>query len=359
MEENVMKVFNKIFILWLVGLTNYLFSEEANINPIDPAIFVNPEQSLKASGDDIKYDIGRNLVNGHANSRNDVVTSRNSSKQIVFSKKTKGSKEKIIPYNYNYEKALLLLRGWDSANVPPKTTQLTIIDQKDIDSYNNLSIKENSIDKEKLNKLLAQKNTFDAICYIPYTLKFSFVPRNIKMHCKRTDNFSNVKINVTFTPKNESFILLGTPYAYEIESSLYQANTEISEVTNSLNSDFNVATSVNTQAIQTAIDAATEAIGNSIGRNTNRYVTQLEASQQRQEIYRSDNYHSNNSTLAPIIIKSTNTDKPDWKEYAISSAIGGLGDAISNIASQLKTKYPYLYEIEKGTTLYVKVVPKY
>ena len=350
-----MKVFNKIIILWFIGLTHYLFSEGVRINPIDPAIFANPEQSLEKKDSDSKYNIGKNLVNGHANSKSDVVTSRNGSKQIVFSKKTKRKKEEIIPYDNKFEKALLLLRDWDGANIPPKTTQLAIIDQKDIEKYNNLGIEENGRANDRLNKFLAQKNTFDAICYIPYKLKFSFVPRNIKMHCKRTDNFNKVKINVTFTPKNESFILLGTPYAYEIDGSLYQANTEVSEVTNSLNSDFNVATSVNTQAIQTAIDAATEAIGKSIGKNTDRYVTQLEASKQREKIYRD----TNNSSLVPIIVKSINTDKPDWEEYAISSAIGGLGDAISSIASQLKTKYPYLYEIEKGTTLYVKVVPKY
>jgi len=123
-----------------------------------------------------------------------------------------------------------------------------------------------------------------------------------------------------------------------------------------LNSDFNVATSVNTQAIQEAIDATAAAMGRSIGKNTDRYLTEREASRRKEEIYTT----ANNSTIIyPTIIPRTTTEKPDWKEYGISAAIGGLGNAISDIASSLKGKYPYLYDIEKGTTLHVKVVPTY
>jgi len=163
-------------------------------------------------------------------------------------------------------------------------------------------------------------------------------------------NIGLVKIFGNLIPKNKIATLFFDPQYIEYKNTRFKVLPE-SITTNEARTSYNIATFVNDRKLAKIGYQSAIASTNIIHGATHEYLLALEKSKTSKSV----NYvgNGNNSNSDVIAIQKEQTQKPEVKDYAISAGVDIVAGVVKTAAEAFKKDLPYLYEIKKGSNIYV------
>lgn len=300
--------------------------------------------------------IATNIMNGTANTDNNVVDILPSGNLVNIGQKQEKSKEKIW-HKKNWDREKLYNRMYGGKSTSDKfllqngngegmfvSNQILMKNKQEIHAYNANKNAEDSLNQRILSSLKGD-------CILPFRVDVAVEPIQIKLTCKVQKDNSFIDLIMHLVPSNQSYSLVGIPkYYVNSEGETIPIDRDRSYITNFADTTSNIATYVNTQQVKKNFTYLAQGVGLGMSRSANRYLDERAASNRQQEVIVSGG-------INPVVSQSTNTKEPSVKEYTIAGFVGGVFDGIGRIASNMEGDFPYLYRVEKGSVINFFVTP--
>lgn len=168
-----------------------------------------------------------------------------------------------------------------------------------------------------------------------------------------TTNIGSIKFFGNYVPHNQLETLFVTGLHIEKNNKKYKI--ENAKILNESRSSYNVATYVNNRKLEKLTLEATGNTAIAIKNGSNDYLEQLEASKVTQEATSGDSstVNSGSGTVVTQPVVTTNTEKPEAKDYIVKGAIDIITGTVKAFTDVYKADLPYLYQIVKGSKLYI------
>jgi len=188
-------------------------------------------------------------------------------------------------------------------------------------------------------------------CLINQDIHVGKQPAAVAPVCRT--NIGYIRMFANLIPDNKRASLFVDPIYIEKKGKRYKVLS--ARVTNEARTSYNVATFVNDRKVaQIALKSAEMSAGE-VKVASNEYLKQLERSRVRQEVTYA-NVTAGENIAYPVPIQNTNTLPPRAEDYVAKAAINIVAETVKTAAQVFRSDLPYLYEIKKGSKIFIDLV---
>lgn len=211
---------------------------------------------------------------------------------------------------------------------------------------NLINVKTENITNAAMNNAIDNSTvTVKGYCIVRDDVHIAEQPASISLDCDT--NIGGVEIFANLVPQNKISTLLVDPVWLDYKQ--YRYKIVKSFVTNEARTSYNVATFVNARKLEKLAYSSLSVATDEVKTASNAYLQALQQARENTNI----GYQTvgNSSDLA--LIQMSNIDKPQPSDYFITAGINTLASVIKETTKVMQQDLPYLYEIVKGSKIYV------
>jgi hypothetical protein len=270
-------------------------------------------------------EVGKNIVTGSAQGR-----------EIVQEQANEGYDPHKNDENYRREAVYnwyLLYKGTNQRTAEYNTASLIKIRVENITNIANSSTANNAT------------VTVKGYCIVRDDIHIAEQPASISLDCDT--NIGVVEIFANLVPQNKVSTLLLDPIFLDYKK--YRYTIVKSYVTNEAKTSYNIATFVNSRKLEKLAYSSLSVATDEVKTASNAYLQALQ--QARESTNLGYQTIGNSSDLA--LIQTSNVEKPQPSDYFITAGINTLASVVKATARVMQEDLPYLYEVVKGSKIYV------
>ena len=293
----------------------------------------------------IADDVKLNLLNATTNDDEAIFTNAETQNYIKSDQK-RAKKVKTLP-KINMEAfsdAIIL----NNINKREQNTKITTIQKKTsfYASTDNLLAQKRKTELEaniEANKIHKTMKLVTANCMVHQNIKVS-LKDFMKLSCQLVDSDEIIEVFGSYISDSRNFSLLGK-IDYIVRNKKVYKVTKETYMTNALETSYNLATTVNTRAIEKVNTTLIKSVTSEMANEGKSILGDIKQSNQQQETVYDQN---GNPVMATTNTKPSTSDITERVFYSL--VIGAL-DGVSQIADKMEEKLPFLYQINKGSFL--------
>lgn len=185
--------------------------------------------------------------------------------------------------------------------------------------------------------------TVKGYCLVNNEIDIGKQPSSMAVECNT--NVGYITLFANLKPVNEIASLLVDPVY--IEKKGYRYKVLSSRVTNESRTSYNVATYVNDRKLSEIGYGTMENSANEVKTASNEYLKALEQSKTQTGVTVVSN------GLSSEALQTTTTQPPNAVDYIAKAGINIVAETVKTTAQVFKKDLPYLYNIKKGSKIYI------
>jgi hypothetical protein len=187
--------------------------------------------------------------------------------------------------------------------------------------------------------------TVKGYCIVRDDIHIAEQPASIYLGCDT--NIGAVEIFANLVPQNKISTLLLDPIWIDYKK--YRYKIVKSYVTNEAKTSYNVATFVNARKLEQLAYSSLNVATDEVKTASNAYLQALQQARTSSNI----GYQTVGNGTDLALVQTSQTEKPQAADYFITAGINTLASVIKETAKVMQQDLPYLYEIVKGSKIYV------